>query len=119
MTGNPARHKASAASRSKPLGGDATVRLTLKARDFATAEGLTQRACLALQAAVLTLQLTLARDGRSAVEAADVFDSYEIEILQHILPTLEGKTEKQKNPHRAGSLAQAAWIIARLGGWKG
>ena len=30
---------------------------------------------------------------------------------------LEGKTEKQKNPHPKGSLAYAAWVCARLGGW--
>ena len=29
------------------------------------------------------------------------------------------KTEKQKNPHQAGMLSWAAWVIARLGGWKG
>jgi hypothetical protein len=38
--------------------------------------------------------------------------------LQHVQPTLEGKTEKQKNPHPPNTLAWAAWIIARLGGWK-
>jgi hypothetical protein len=71
----------------------------------------------ARDSAVLTLPLTLARDGHNAVEAADVFDA--VEVLQRIRPTLEGKTEKQKNPHRSGSLAQFAWIIARLGRWKG
>ncbi|HEX2184661.1 MAG TPA: hypothetical protein VHN78_04045, partial [Chloroflexota bacterium] len=30
-----------------------------------------------------------------------------------------GPTVKQRNPHAPGSLAWAAWIIARLGGWKG
>jgi hypothetical protein len=65
--------------------------------------------------------LTLVRDGSSSAQATDVFDADEIEVLQRILPTLEGKTEKQKNPHRTGSTAQIAWIIARLrlGEWKG
>lgn len=93
--------------------------LDLESSQVETAAGLTKLACLALQAAVRTMQLTLARDGHSAAQAADVFDADEIEILQRILPTLEGKTEKQKNPHRSDSLAQVAWIIARLGGWKG
>ncbi|MEG3147984.1 hypothetical protein U1839_25320, partial [Sphingomonas sp. RT2P30] len=31
----------------------------------------------------------------------------------------EGKTERQKNPHPKGSLAYAAWVCARLGGWTG
>jgi hypothetical protein len=30
---------------------------------------------------------------------------------------LEGKTERQKNPRRPGSLAFVAWIAARMGGW--
>ena len=30
-----------------------------------------------------------------------------------------GGTERQKNPHPPGSLAFAAWVCARLGGWTG
>ena len=32
-------------------------------------------------------------------------------------PTLEGKTQRQKNPHPLGSLPWLSWIVARLGGW--
>ncbi len=32
---------------------------------------------------------------------------------------LEGNTARQKNPHPTGSLAYAAWVCARLGGWTG
>ena len=39
--------------------------------------------------------------------------------LEKVGPKQEGKTEKQKNPYSQRSLAWAAWIIARLGGWKG
>jgi hypothetical protein len=35
-----------------------------------------------------------------------------------INPKLEGKTALLKNPHPPHSLAFAAWVIARLGGWK-
>ena len=31
--------------------------------------------------------------------------------------SLEGKTERQKNPHAKGSLVWLSWIVARLGGW--
>lgn len=93
--------------------------LNIESSQVETGEGLTKLACLAVQAAVRTLQLTLARDADSAALATDVFDPEELEVLQRILPTLEGKTEKQKNPHRPDSLAQAAWVVARLGGWKG
>ena len=74
---------------------------------------------MAFSAAVRVMQLTLAREGRTPRPATDAFDAGEIEVLQHVQPTLEGKTEKQKNPHPRPSLAWAAWIIARLGGWKG
>jgi len=93
--------------------------LNLESSQVETGESLTKLACLATQVAVRTLQLTLARDAQSAVQAVEVFDSDEIAVLQRIRPTLEGKTAKQKNPHRSGSIAQTAWIIARLGGWKG
>ena len=93
--------------------------LKVEGSQVETGEGLTKLACLAVQAAVRTLQLTLAREADSAALAADVFDPEEIEVLQGIRPTLEGKTAKQKNPHRPDSLANAAWVVARLGGWKG
>lgn len=93
--------------------------LKIESSQVETAEGLSKLACLAVQAAVRILQLTLARDGGNDSPASNVFDPQEVKILQRILPTLEGKTQKQKNPHQPGSLAQAAWVVARLGGWKG
>ena len=93
--------------------------LKVESSQVETGEGLTKLACLAVQAAVRILQLTLARDGQHATQASNVFDAQEIKILQRILPTLEGKTQKQKNPHHPGSLAHATWVVARLGGWKG
>lgn len=74
---------------------------------------------MAFSAAVRVMQLTLAREGGLPRAATDAFDASEIEVLQHVGPTLQGKTDKQKNPHPLRSLAWAAWIIARLGGWKG
>ena len=38
-------------------------------------------------------------------------------MIESIGKILEGKTERQKNPHPSGSLAHATWICARLGGW--
>ena len=93
--------------------------LNVESSQIETGEGLTKLACLALQAAVRIMQLTLARDGGGSAQVSDVFSAAEVEVLQRILPTLEGKTEKQKNPYSSNSLAHAAWIVARLGGWKG
>lgn len=80
---------------------------------------LKKLALLAVSAALRTMQLTLAREGNSPRPASDTFSPTEIAMLHEVGPELEGKTAKQKNPHSPGSLAWGAWIIARLGGWKG
>jgi hypothetical protein len=41
----------------------------------------------------------------------------EIATVEALNPTLEGKTDRQKNPHPPRSLAWAGWVIARLGNW--
>jgi hypothetical protein len=48
-----------------------------------------------------------------------VFEPDDIPLLEAWCAKLEGKTERQKNPHPKGSLAYAAWVCARLGGWTG
>ncbi len=93
--------------------------LNMEASQLETAEGLGKLWCLAVQAAVRILQLSEARDGGTDAKASEVFEAHEIEVMQRILPDLEGRTQKQKNPHPPGSLAHAAWVISRLGGWKG
>ncbi|TIM04298.1 hypothetical protein [Mesorhizobium sp.] len=40
-------------------------------------------------------------------------------MLEALIARLEGKTQKQNNPHPQHTLAWAAWCIARLGGWNG
>lgn len=85
-----------------------------------TGEGLTKLAIIALRAAVQTMQLTLARNGEQVDRpVSDVFTNKEVEVLNAMQPRLEGKTVKQKNPYKKEKLSWAAWIIARLGGWKG
>jgi len=70
-------------------------------------------------AAVTVMQLVKARDGGTDQIVADVFEPEDQPILEAISTRLEGQTARQKNPHRNGSLAFAAWVIARLGGWTG
>ncbi len=93
--------------------------LNLESSQLEQGARLEKLAVMAFSAAVRVMQLTLAREGSFISPATEAFDADEIELLQQIQPTLEGKTEKQKNPHSLLSLAWAAWIIARLGGWKG
>jgi hypothetical protein len=73
-------------------------------------------ALVGLAAATRTIQLVDARDG-STRPATDVIDESLLPAAEAIAPTLEGRTERQKNPHPLHSLAWLAWIVARLGGW--
>ena len=84
-----------------------------------TAEGLLKLTAIATRAACTTLQLVQARDGQSNQSTEIAFTPAEERTLEALLPDLEGKTAAQKNPHPRRSLAWAAWIIAKLGGWDG
>lgn len=91
----------------------------MESSELETGEALTKLAVIALRAAVQTMQLTLAREGNTVRPMSDVFTQEEEQVLKAVLPRLEGKTVKQHNPYPEGRLSWAAWIIARLGGWKG
>jgi len=70
-------------------------------------------------AAMQVLQLVRDRDGHAKRPLEDVLDPDDQPALEAVSATLEGKTARQKNPHPRGSLAYAAWVLARLGGWTG
>lgn len=72
-----------------------------------------------LIAAIIVMQLVAERDGTANRPLSDAFDADDQPVLERVNQTLEGKTQKQKNPHPKGSLAFAAWVFARLGGWTG
>lgn len=74
-----------------------------------------------LIAAVCIQQLVHARDGGPGPlrPLSDAFELDDIPLIEACCADLEGKTERQKNPHPKGSLARAAWVCARLGGWTG
>lgn len=90
--------------------------LALEETQVEEANRLFKLAALGLVAAVRILQLVDARDG-SERPASDVIDPALIEPVAAIGKRLEGRTERQKNPHAKGSLSWLAWIVARLGGW--
>ncbi len=99
---------------------------TLKTKGFDVealrqAEGgpLEKLVTASLIAAVTVLQLVRERDGSANRPLSDAFDDDDQPALEAISTSLEGKTAKQKNPHPKGSLAYAAWVFARLGGWTG
>lgn len=77
----------------------------------------------ALIAAVSIQQLVHARDGDQGPgplrPLTDALEPEDLPLLEAFCARLEGKTIRQKNPHPKGSLAYAAWVCARLGGWTG
>lgn len=74
---------------------------------------------MTLEAGISCMQMVQDRDGGAGRPLQDVFENEDRPALEAVSATLEGKTEKQKNPHPKGSLAFAAWVCARLGGWTG
>jgi len=65
------------------------------------------------------MQLVQARDGHGGEPASTAFNDTQLDLLAALGARNEGRTTLQSNPHQTRSLAWAAWIIARLGGWDG
>jgi hypothetical protein len=93
--------------------------LRLEDSQIETADRLLKLAAIATKAAAITLQLRQARDGTGSEPASTAFTADEAIVLDALDADYRGKTALQKNPHPPRSLAWAAWIIARLGGWDG
>jgi hypothetical protein len=89
----------------------------IEAVRLAHVEAFENLAAAILIAAVQMLQMVRDRDGLNKRPLEDVFEPSDRPALEALCPTLEGKTAKQQNPHRKGSLAYACWVCARLGGW--
>ncbi len=91
--------------------------LQLEDSQVASAERLEKLAAVAVKAACIDIQLTQERDGKHELPGSVVFSEPEMETIEALVPTLEGSTKRQQNPHPVGSLARAGWVVARLGGW--
>ncbi len=89
----------------------------IKRQDMPSEEPFRKLATIAIIAAITVMQLVLARDGSSGEPLEQAFDATDIPVLEAVNKQMEGATVKQQNPHSKGTLARAAWIIARLGGW--
>jgi len=95
-----------------------TQGLKLEDSQIGTADRLLKLVAIAAKAAVITIQLLQARDGgRQPILVA--FNGSEISALTALNQQLEARSKRLKNPHPPDSLAWAAWIIGRLGGWDG
>jgi hypothetical protein len=95
-----------------------TQGLKLEDSQVGTADRLLKLVAIAAKAAVITIQLLQARNGgQQSVFVA--FRNGEIDALAALNQQLEARSKRLKNPHPPDSLAWAAWIIGRLGGWDG
>lgn len=94
--------------------------LDIESSQLETGLALKRLMFFCLQAAVQIMIIKIAYDQkREDCSARIAFTDKQIQFLKILEPTLEGKTEKQKNPFLDNSLAWAAWIIAKLGKWGG
>jgi hypothetical protein len=96
-----------------------TQGLRLEDSQIGTADRLLKLVAIAAKAAVITIQLLQARDGRSCQLSHTVFNADEVAALTALNRQLETRNKRLLNPHPADSLAWAAWIIGRFGGWDG
>lgn len=95
-----------------------TQGLKLEDSQIGTADRLLKLVAIAAKAAVITIQLLQARDGsKQSVHIA--FNASELAMLAALNQQYEAKSKRLKNPYLPDTLAWAAWIIGRLGGWDG
>ena len=97
---------------------------TMKARGFdvesmrqAVNGPLEKLILIIMLAAIKVMALVRVRDGNDDIMVIEEFTEEDIPILQAISKRLEGNTARLKNPHPPHTLAFAAWVCARLGGW--
>lgn len=96
-----------------------TAGFDVEAADIGEPRAMINFLAAAAIAAVTVKQLVQARDGTTDQRLGDAFDPDDQPILEAVSAKLAGKTARQRNPHAKSSLAFAAWVIARLGGWTG
>lgn len=96
-----------------------TAGFDIEAAEIGDPRAMINFAAAASIAAVTVMQLVQARDGTTDQSLGAAFEPEDRAVLEALSARLEGKTARQKNPYPKASLAFAAWVIARLGGWTG
>lgn len=94
------------------------VGLDLESTRLESVNAIERLTILALMVALRILQLKIGRADES-LPASMTFSAQQQQCLMHLMPRLQGRTQKQQNPFSSGSLPWASWLIARLGGWSG
>ena len=95
--------------------------LNIEGSELESGKGLRNLGILAIDTAVKLFQYYIVSniEEGETLESISSFNENELSCLTQINTTLEGKTEKQKNPYNPKTIHWTRWILARLGGWKG
>lgn len=97
--------------------------LNVEGSELESGYALRKLTIFAIDTAIKLFQLYTAREmvieGETIESISSSFSKEEFSCLKELNNQLEGKTEKQKNPHKPNSNEWALWVLARLGGWKG
>lgn len=73
---------------------------------------------MAMESALTILRLKFALQQHEQIPAKQGFSPGQITCLRLLNEKYQVNTEKQRNPYSPETMAWAAWIIARIGGWK-
>jgi hypothetical protein len=95
-----------------------TQGLRLEDSQIGIADRLLKLVAVAAKAAVITIQLLQARNGGQQ-RVSTAFSTKQVATLTALNQQIEARSKRLKNPHPSDTLAWAAWIIGRLGGWDG
>ncbi|TLX74700.1 IS4 family transposase [Labilibacter sediminis] len=93
--------------------------MQVESSQLETGSALKKQLILALQVALTTMTLKMAYDKNHVAKANILFSLPEIEFIQVLNKTVEGDTQKQKNPFDIGTIAYCSWVLGRLSGWSG
>lgn len=89
----------------------------IESAQLSTGAALKKMIILTLEQALKVLMLKHNRNHQLPLMASRCFDPEELLCLEALASQVEGRSKKQQNPFPLLSLAWAAWIIGRLGGW--
>lgn len=93
--------------------------LRLESTELEHVDAILKQAILGFQTACKVLQLVYARQRFDSPPVHHAFSEHECQVLERLQAAYQGKTPAQQNPYPRDQLSWAAWVIARLGGWKG
>ncbi len=89
-------------------------------REIESGWAIRKLSVLMLMSILKIMQMNIAyNDPEEGQPIHEVFSQQEIEALTMMNKKLQGKTAKQQNPYDPNKTKWAAWVVGRLGGWKG